>query len=751
MAKKSPPKQHNVPTTNFVIHLDKINAVALQEKYQLFTIEVPDSYIYSQDKQKYPKLHNTYKEQLELPYFFYTHAKPKASIFILVDKSKKPEKSISLIFDFLKGEKVIAQEKNIIDLCTQSNLHILAKLFLSDYFYNHKKTYRICQGKFYIHSNKLGNRVTVLEIEGLKHIKGTEEFCLDQKATFMLKTDKSKVDKAYLRSNVYCELVDGEIYYRQVKASYVESWIDDTKNTKELWRTFTGSKSDTPSIKWFEDYDNITRCKSTLLQEFQNSLLNHYNKCLGGEVAKQQSHKMVRVEPITQYAVQGYGKDTGLYLNLLGEIGLLDLRFKEVEKLNQIPFQSYVDFFNKYYKYSTLHNKFRFVEIKKEQLKKNTKPVLVLQDAEKQLFQPEKKDDKGNVVKKAGMLFNAGFSDDPKRQLYEEFATQMPLQTMTINTNDVSEHLLDTYFDYEMLGDCLKHLGNSYGEIEDNLRKEENKIKEIYKKERKILGNVSEETKASRKEREKLKGYFSLFSNKIDVCLNELLLKHYIVNKLPIKGDFDNPNHSLPCISKIPNLVKYAYMYKNTFMYIDDKCVLQFLNLDKPSEKQKRNEFLQNWGIDWFAFEKQFAERNYTKDNEEKTSQKIKNTHLVFAKDLVLAIEDTEERVFHIYDPKKVGETQRKQVQKTALEGIFYSKEEEIYTVGYKSLNMVAEDSVKVRKLQYYQKSNNFKIDDLLQTLSVQFVRNKQYTVYPYFFDLLNLYRKDIQQEEQDE
>lgn len=755
MAKTSTPKQHNVPTTNFVINLDKININALQEKYQLFTIEVPDSYINSRDNLKYPKLHNAYKEQLEFPYYFYTYAKPKATIFILVDKPIRTTQSISLTFDFLNSEKVIAQEKSISELCVQESLHILAKLFLADYFYNHKKTYRISQGKFYIHSNVIGKKGTVLEIQGLKHSKGTGEFCFDQKATYMLKADKTKVNRAYISSNIYCELVDGEIYYRQVKSSYVNSWLDDAKTSKELWKVFTGSIVDKPSIKWFEDYENITRCKSTLLQEFQKKLINHYNECFGDDAVIQQSHLMTKVEPISQYAIDGYGKDTGLYLNLLGEVGLLDLRFKEVGKPNQIPFQKYVDFFNKHYQYSTVKNNFRFIEVKRDDLGQNKRPILILQDVEKQMFQGEKKDEEGEIIKKAGLLFGAGFSifDDPKPILYAEFAKNIPLQTMTVNTNEASESLLDTYFDYEMLGESLKHLGNSYEQIDSELKKEDERLKNIYKEARIQGYEVLEETKEQRKKNEQLKKHFSLITNKIDVCLNELLLKHYIVNKLPIGGDFENPNHSLPCISKIPNLIYYAYMYQNIFMYIDSQCILRFLNLDSPNEKKERNEFLKKWDIDWFEFENQFAKRNDTRDasgNDKinrfgnQTENGIRNAHFVFSNGLALAIEDTEERVFHIYNPQKKGETQRKQKQKTALEGIFYSQEKQIYTVGYKNLNQTADDSVKVRRLHYYQKPDNFKMNDLLQTLSVQFVRNKQYTVYPYFFDLLNLYRETI-------
>lgn len=761
--KPSAPKKYNVPTTNFIIDVDKIDTDFLQEKFELLTIEVPTSYRFSPDPNKYAKLHNTYKEQLELPYYFYSYAKPEATIFIVKDKSKSNDEPIFLTFEFLKGEKVQAQKRAITELYSKENLHILAKLFLSDCFYNHKKKYRICQGKFYVHSriNRGGNSATVLEISGLNHI-GKNEFCFNQKATFMLKADRSKIKPQFISSDIYCELVDGEIYYRQVKTSYVKKWLADKTNTKELWMAFTGSRTSKPSIKWFEAYDNILRCKSTLLQNFQAKLLNHYNKTLGSNSSKQQVHNMTQIQPITPFNIQGYGKGTGLFLNLLGKVGLLDLRLKKDNKnANQIPFQTYIDFFNKHYKYSTIKNKFEFIEIKKENLRENKNPILVLQDVEKQLFEQEEKDNKGKVTKSAGFLFRTGFFNDPKQELYSEFATEMPLQTININTNDAKDHTIDTYFDYEMLGECLKSFGDTYEEIALNLVIQKKQLKELYKADKKRFGEASENTKERGKHYRKLKNHFSLVTNKIDVCLNELLLKHYIINQIPIKGNSDNPNYFLPCIIKFPKLLRYSYMYQNIFMYVDEQNVLRFLNLDNPDEKQKRNNLLKKLEIDWFDFDEKFAIRNYTRreNGENRTYKKngeirdkheegLKKTHFIFAKGLALAIEDTEERVFHIYDPEKKGKSQRHREQTTALQGIFFSREKQIYTVGYKSLDITADRSVKVRKLHYYQNSENLKIDDLLQTLSVEFVRNKQYTVYPYFFDLLNLYRNDVLQTE---
>lgn len=704
-------KQHNVPTTNFVINLDKININALQKKYQLFTLEVPDSFRFSTDKNKFAKLHNTYKENLEFPYYFFSFAQPKATIFILVEKSKQPENSISLTFDFLKNEKVIAKQKNITELCTKKNLPILAKLFLSSWYY---KAHRTCQGDyFYIHSKDDKQKLTALLVK-IQESKG--EFEITSEASYLKQLD-SKFDSKYINFHNYFEQVQGTRYLRQLKQSEVEQRLKNNQNLNTIFRDTTTQdaknlkfKPQRPAIKWYDshktDANVFQGCRSELLRNFQSELVIYYNEAFGEGVAEKRSHFMTEVVPMEQMgkqskkvgSVKGYGfnektgEGTGLYLKLLGEIGVLDLRQEGVSNPNQNNFQYYIDLFNKYF--GKLYE-VSFSEIKREELASTNKSILVLQDVEKQIFE------------EGGFLL--GY-DDQKREIYQEFASKIPMQTLNINLNKADDfNSADTYFEYK-----------------------------IFK--------------------------FEDYKHRLDVCLNELLLKKYIIDKLPIFNE-TNIYASLPCLFSLKPLRKdFAYMYQNTFMYVDNQYILQFLNLDNPKEKDKRNEFLKNWNIDWFQFEKQFADRNYTRNEngQNKTYQKngetkdkheesLRRTHFVFAKDLVLAIEETEERVLFDTDATKTTESQRIIESKTALEGIYFSEAENIYTVGEKSMGMSMDKSIKIRRLHYYKNPKSFKIDDLLQTLSIQFVRNKQYTVYPYFFDLLNLYRKDIQQAEQDE
>lgn len=44
----------------------------------------------------------------------------------------------------------------------------------------------------------------------------------------------------------------------------------------------------------------------------------------------------------------------------------------------------------------------------------------------------------------------------------------------------------------------------------------------------------------------------------------------------------------------------------------------------------------------------------------------------------------------------------------------------------------------------YPQSTEKLDLTLILKTLSVQFVRNKRYTVYPYFFDFIRMWRQDI-------
>jgi len=507
-------------------------------------------------------------------------------------------------------------------------------------------------------------------------------FEIKQSATQLVRVNKQYLKEEYLNGSKYYERLEGESYYRQVKTEYVKTWRNDRSDKKILWKLVTSFERESMSlpsanIRWFEEYEKYNSCKSKLLTDFQKDLLEYYDEVLGENVVQQNSYNMSKIENKTSKG-RGFDVDTGLYMNLLGEVGIYDIRFDENEYHNAIPISQYVDFFNKNYgkKYNI-----RFKEIQYRELQDSTKPILVLQDYEGAAFTKDK------------ILF--GY-DDKKLELYEEFAHKVALQTMNVNKNKHYENSIENYFDYEL----------------------------ITKKD---------------------------FKHKIDVCLNELLLKYYVINDLPVSS-INKPWEGLPCISTSPNLLYFAYMFKGVFMYFEDNK-MRFVDLNNIEGKTKRNEYLKSIGIDWYSIENSFAKRNYTRDKNgndlikklkgtevNQHTSNLKKTNFVFSKGICLAIEDTKEYILHQYNADKKGESQRTKENVTALVDVHYCPDNDVYSVGAKGMGMQLDDGVTIRRIHYYQRDLDFKVESLLKTMVVQFVRNKQFTVYPYFFDLINLY-----------
>jgi hypothetical protein len=666
-------KTYKVPTTNFLIDIDKIDVQTLEKKFDFFAIEVPEYSTFG-DSSQYYKLHNSYKNQLDCPYYFLSKGKPP-TIYLL--KFKDIDSTLNFTFN---EHTYTAKKINFQDFLPPNKVHILTKVLLSSWFYEKHHT---CQSDaLYVHSKGKGTVVTALSLNIKAAPFVSKMFEINQSATQLVKVNKKYLNEEYINGSKYYERLEGESYYRQVKTEYVKIWKNNKSDKKDIWKLVTSFERQNmtlskANIKWFEEYEKYNSCKSKLLTDFQGDLLEYYDEVLGENVVQQNSYNMLKIENKTSKGI-GFDDDTGLFMKLLGEVGIYDIRFDENEHHNTIPIDQYVDFFNENYgkKYNI-----QFKEIKYSELSSTTNPVFVLQDYEKPAFAKDK------------ILF--GY-DDEKLDLYEEFAHQIALQTMNVNNNKHYKCSIENYFDYKL----------------------------ITKKD---------------------------FKHKIDVCLNELLLKYYVINNLPVNS-LDRPWEGLPCVSTNQKLLNFAYMFRGVFMYFENNK-MQFIDLKTVQGKTKRNEYLQSVGIDWYLIESDFAKRNRTRDedgNDIITRRKgedinqhtynLKKTHFVFSTKTCLAIEDTKEYILHQYNPDKKGKSQRAKENITALVDVHYCPENDIYSVGTKGMGMQLDDGVTIRKLHYYQKKSDFDIEMFLKTMAVQFVRNKQFTVYPYFFDLINLY-----------
>jgi hypothetical protein len=77
--------------------------------------------------------------------------------------------------------------------------------------------------------------------------------------------------------------------------------------------------------------------------------------------------------------------------------------------------------------------------------------------------------------------------------------------------------------------------------------------------------------------------------------------------------------------------------------------------------------------------------------------------------------------------------------------GIWYAPQDLSYVVGDTNpMNSVQARAHRVRRFAVYQGAKKFDIRFMLEAMSVKFVRLKQYTVYPYYFHLIDLYIDNV-------
>ena len=112
----------------------------------------------------------------------------------------------------------------------------------------------------------------------------------------------------------------------------------------------------------------------------------------------------------------------------------------------------------------------------------------------------------------------------------------------------------------------------------------------------------------------------------------------------------------------------------------------------------------------------------------------------------MLSFEELEERILYNYEAiakkKSTGDrSARGKMEVSGSQYIWYDITTQSYSVGTPSSPNPSEPRAKkLRKLNFYKGKEAFDENLFLELLAVQFVRNKQYTVYPYPFDLIRLY-----------
>lgn len=711
-----------IHSTHIVIHnFNNIDFSILKDKFVIYVYELKGF----QPNINYSILVNEIKDLIDRPFYFHFRGDP-TTFYILFEKK---EKNIPKKLKLVKNEhEAIGKEIKFEDL----KIHVIIKLMGALFFYykpngeiTDKKDIHISQANFYIHSKKYSEKDKVYFNYGI-NIKITEDYihclegtpdrefiiepsvsCFMRKNIDDLKTYYKNSNKQldnHLKYQSYYELLNkgDTTYLRQIKPSqakdctevYKKVDSEDRKNKQLL----LPKKS---HIDWHSNANSEKYWKNTVgynIYNFQKKFvdfLNSYN--IKTSIKKYDDESFPAFKELKTKAklvnfnhgnkekeyIKGYS-ETGLPIKELGTVYLYDIRHNQ----ETISLKEYVDLLNK--KYSTKLC-IDFKEMSESLLKKNPHiPLLCLQDYDK--------DD----IKEEHILYG---KDDLKNLFYSKYITN-PKQTINVNPNQTADS------DKEYL---------TYGIIE--------------------LTDGEQ------------------FDIKFKVSFDQLFLKYFLSLKKDMRAEYDY----LPHINK---LMKYLFIGENYLFYFDNNEP-KSLNLSKPENKKLRTQILgEKFNIKWRDIEKMYFAKNkrfhkFENLTEDEIENGLKNSTFIISKNLVIELDSKlQERNLYNYDliedvkengviskrTGKITKSARSKEMVTGSHGVMYNSQYKYLVGGANAMTRAPQrNSNLIRQFDIYHGKENFSDDDFqmfLQTTTVKWVKNGNYTAFPYVFDLLRLYKE---------
>jgi hypothetical protein len=283
-----------------------------------------------------------------------------------------------------------------------------------------------------------------------------------------------------------------------------------------------------------------------------------------------------------------------------------------------------------------------------------------------------------------GILF--GKISDPYHEAYKKYKT-IPKQTISVNYHDSEKFLSsEAYLDYDFIND---------------------------------------ETKAN-------------FKNKFEVCLNELFLKAIVYGRIDAIS-------TLPLLKDFSELQKLGFIKDKVLISFDNKH-LNFTDLSTPIGKENLARLFQPWS----EIVKAFKDRVKFHKSAEDIQERIFQSGFIVGKENILEIERLDESVLpEIDEIKKVKADDPKKSAKSRSMisiysgGIWFNETDQTYIVSSPtSMNWREPRAHHIYKIHQHAGSRSVDTKLIVKLLSVKFVRHKQFTVYPYFFDIIRLYNE---------
>lgn len=696
------PKELVVPTNQLHIKLPPDYSKLLQA-YSIWRYRLsPSQERYRRFQAKpgmfYPSFTNAYKDQIDRPFYFFTFDEPQASLYTLlpVGHTAKP-----WLYHFGNPNQVPAEEITA-ELVSPDELAlqppVLIKLLLAMCFYEHserERERRVCQSKFYLRVKGAANgkRLVAVEIKPQVDSEGDlHTLTVKVAATTFAKIDPAKVG-TYAALGTYYELFAsmGHTYLRQLRPSQVATFAGDVykqapaknKRTTADWH-HNGNKREPDKYRESRSY------QVRHVQERLQGFLTAHG--FGVELAEE---TMQRLRP----------QATPLPLNLLPIIEVVDNRLNRTD----VPAARYVAWLNgRRFESGGKAFALSFALTAADQVSA-AQPLLVLTDAGKEAFVGQNW--------QPGLLATAGYAD-PYQQLYAQLPEAVK-QTMNVNLNEIAKFAVaDDYLRYDFPAPPPKPTATKIGE-------------------------TPTETDETRKQRTTATKQLNTLNLKADVCLTELWLKWVLAGKAPVALAA-----SLPLLNTLSD--DWAFLTDDTLLYFK-AGELAFAHVEEPAGKRILKERFMPWQDlkeHFMACRPKYA--HHKPGDEDEADKDIRKAHFVLVGREVFELEHTETiampnwpviRAIKAQNPE--ASAKRQEAIGVYAGGIWYQPQTQRYLVGGTQASNAAEArGHHLYQIHQYEGGASGQLPTLLSLLTVTFVRRNQYTVWPYPFDLIRLYRE---------
>lgn len=337
-----------------------VDEEAFSRRGQIVRYAIPPRY--SRAPNWYARLHTELREKLPYPYYFYTYDRPEPAIYVLYPPNS-PILPVSLA---LLNEQEL--KHTAVPVGEISQFHILVKLLQAAYFQSRRKEVAT-QGKYYIVAKRTRDKrfLTCLRIDitaapGAEGETTVQEFKIVDSATLFRRWDEP-IENFPKNSSCFGSLSPkgGQAFLRPLKMSELDTWNGDIylHSSKKQGRTTLP----------FHSVLKVRESRGYLLHEFIRNFLRHLEGY--GVRASSKQRQFTEFHPSS--------KDGGLPVDRLHTVWLLDNRLNR----DDIPFEHYQKSLSDSLG-EELGLEFRIVT--PDQITED-KALLVLQDAHRQAFE----------------------------------------------------------------------------------------------------------------------------------------------------------------------------------------------------------------------------------------------------------------------------------------------------------------------------------------------------------------------------